>query len=241
MWNVKTSSHFIVYFKEDEGDYVDVLIEKAEQYYDNITYELGFTRFDDFWLWEKRCKIYLYPSAQEYHRVTGQPEWSVGEANIIEKTIETYLYEKDFLENILPHEMGHLIFREFVGYKTQLPLWLDEGIACLQEKKHLQERLSISQGLVISGFFIPIRKLNEIKQSEMVMPIIFYAEAASIMDFLLEKYGKDKFIDFCRYLRDTKDWRQALLKVYGFEDLDQMNIAWVKFLSQDFEKIKIHN
>ena len=50
MWNVKTSSHFIVYCKEDECDYVDALIEKAEQYYDNITYEFGFTRFDDFWL-----------------------------------------------------------------------------------------------------------------------------------------------------------------------------------------------
>jgi hypothetical protein len=230
LWQVQKSEHFVVCFKEAPTGYIDELISKAELYYNSITVDLGFTRFDEFWTWDKRCKIFIYPTANDYHKATGQPSWSGGSADITKRTINTFLYEKGFNETVLPHEMTHLIFREFVGYKVRLPLWLDEGIASLQEKEQLKERLTIIQGLVISNLFIPIEKLNEITADNLVMPNIFYAESVSIVDFLFKKYGQDKFIDFCRLLRDKKDWRLALKIVYGFNGLSEMNDEWVKFL-----------
>ncbi|MDD5594761.1 MAG: peptidase MA family metallohydrolase [Candidatus Omnitrophica bacterium] len=232
-WSVKKSQHFIVYFQSASPGYVDELTNKAEEYYNSIVTELGFTRFDDFWTWDKRCKIYLYPSAKEYQHATGRPSWSGGSANIVERRIDTFLYEKDFMQTVLPHEMGHLIFREFVGYRTSLPLWLDEGIASFQEQSSRDERIITVQGLVASGLFIPLDRLTMIEANNLMMPNVFYGESVSIIDFLLKKYGRDKFVDFCRELRDSKEWKMSLGKVYGFKDIDDMNSEWIKYLLSD--------
>ncbi|MDD2752678.1 MAG: peptidase MA family metallohydrolase [Candidatus Omnitrophica bacterium] len=240
-WTVQKSQHFIVYYQQAESGYISQLLDSAEKYYNSIVTELGFTRFDDFWTWEKRCKIYLYPSAKEYQRATGRPSWSGGSANITERKIDTYLFEKDFLQIVLPHELGHLVFREFVGFNTSLPLWLDEGIACLQEQSSREERLKTVEGLVISGLFIPLERLTMIEANNLMMPNVFYAEAVSVIDFLLKNFGNDKFIEFCRTLRDSKDWKMSLGKVYGFKNFDDMNAQWVQYLLRDIDLKAFHD
>jgi hypothetical protein len=232
LWQVKKSSHFQVRYRTQEsGEYVELLLKFAEDYYTSITESLGFRRFD-FWTWDRACTIDLYSSHQEYYEVTKQPAWSGAVAYVRERMIKTFLYKKDFLETILPHEMAHLIFREFVGYRTPLPLWLDEGIACLQEKNNLKSYMLVARVLIKSSVFIPLEKLTEIQREGLVMQDVFYAEAASVAYFLLENYGKDKFIDYCRKLRDGKNWQISLLEIYGLKDLSQMNAEWVKFIAK---------
>ncbi|MDP3791100.1 MAG: peptidase MA family metallohydrolase [Candidatus Omnitrophota bacterium] len=232
LWEVKKSNHFAVYYKDSESnDYVNEVLKYAEKYYEDMTEQLGFRRFE-FWTWEKQCKIYIYPTAKEYHDSTGQPEWSGAAAYIKERAIKTFVRREEFLETILPHEMAHLIFREFIGYKTDIPLWLDEGISSLQEEKNRKSHLLIAKVLVKSHVFIPLPKLTRIVKEGLVMPGVFYAEAASVIEFLLEKYGKEKFVDYCRVLRDNKNWEAALKTVYGFKDLSEMNDGWLKFLSE---------
>ena len=51
LWQVKKSTHFKVYYKSDPEHYVDEVLEKAEKYYDSITENLGFRRFN-FWTWD---------------------------------------------------------------------------------------------------------------------------------------------------------------------------------------------
>ena len=235
MWQVVKSDHFIVYYQEAPPGYIDEFITKAEGYYNTIVTELGFTRFEGFWLWDKRCKIYIYKSIKEYQKATGQPAWSGASTSISKRTISTLLYKNDFIDITLPHEMGHLIFREFIGAKTYLPLWLDEGIACLQEKTYQRNRLASAKGLIASGFFIPLEKLSRIRGDTLMMPNTFYAESVSIVEFLLKRYGKNKFVDFCRSLRDNKgDWRAVLTGSYKFKDLSEMNDEWMKYLNESY-------
>ncbi len=232
-WEVKKSNHFAVYYKSwESNDYVNDVLSYAERYYEDITEQLGFRRFE-FWTWEKQCKIYIYPTPKEYYDATGQPVWSAATAYIKERTIKTFVRREEFLETILPHEMAHLVFREFVGYKTDIPLWLDEGIASLQEKKNRKSHLLIAGVLVKSNVFIPLPKLTRIVKEGLVMPGVFYAEAASMIEFLLDRYGKEKFVAYCRYLRDNKNWEEGLKIVYGFKNLSDMNDKWVEFLSAE--------
>jgi len=234
LWRVKKSDHFIVYYRgETPRGYIKELVKEAESCYDQITARLGFTRFEDFWTWEHRCKIYLHSTHEDYQKATGRPAWSGGSVNVVTRTINTYPFEKDFLKIILPHEMGHLIFREFVGYKTKLPLWLDEGIAILQERQGQGERLLMVKGLVYSDLYIPLERLIEIDRDTLVFPEVFYAESFSVVDFLLQKYGKGKFIDFCRYLRDKKNWMGGLRKIYKFADIQQMDRSWREYMLED--------
>ncbi len=231
LWQVKKSTHFKVYYRSDPENYVDDVLEKAEEYYDTITENLGFRRFN-FWTWDNACTINLYSSREDYLVSTKQPEWSGGSANVRKRRIDTFFYAKGFLETTLPHEMTHLIFREFVGYDRWLPLWLDEGIACSQEKDGGQYT-AIARVLVKTSMFIQLDKLTEITKPGLFMPEVFYAESAAVVRFLMQEYGKEKFIDFCRALRDNKlnkDWKSFFIEIYGFKNITDMGERWKAYL-----------
>lgn len=230
-WTEKKSRHFIIYYdSEVDPIYAKRIFYKAESYYKTIINSLGFRRFD-FWTWENRCKIFLYSSQKKYYNDNERPEWSAGEVNIRQRTISTYIQGEEFLNSVLPHEMGHLIFREFVGQKRWVPLWLDEGIACFSEAKSKLERLRIARSLVWADMYIPLEDLTKINNPDsIILPVIFYSQAASLVDFLLTGYGKENFLDFSRKIRDGEDWREALRSAYEFETVAKMEEAWVKYL-----------
>ncbi|UCD15160.1 MAG: hypothetical protein JSV34_05430 [Candidatus Omnitrophota bacterium] len=229
-WIIKKGSHFIIYHAANfSSKDVRQLLRKAESYYSSITEEFGFRRFN-FWTWDNRCKIYLYSSSEDYYNNTKQPQWSRASVHVKERAIHAFSINQYFLDTILPHEMGHLIFREFVGYYTSLPLWLDEGIATFVERDKGENRLARAREIVRSFSFISLKGLTEVNSSNIKSPDVFYAEAASIIEFLLREYGREKFVEYCRYLRDKKDWYEGLLDVYGFTDLYDMNNKWMDFL-----------
>ncbi len=229
-WNIKKSKHFIIYYQEAPQDYLNQVARKAEYYYKSITDYLGLRRFD-FWTWDKRCKIYLYPSRAQYLLTTNAVSWSKGGVHVINKEIITYVGKEQFLNYVLPHEMGHIIFREVVGYEKSLPLWIDEAVAVLQEENR-QRYLRAAAKFVGEGRYIPLEELSQIRSYKQVEPYVFYGEAASIMDFLLEEFGRDKFVGFCRRLRDAEHWQEALLKEYRFENLQELEQAWVNSIAQ---------
>ena len=233
LWQNKKSQHFIIYYQTAPLDYVDNLIDQAEKYYNDIVDELGFRRFD-FWTWDKRAKIYLYGSSEEYLNDTGRVAWSGAMVNIKKRTIKTFINQENFMQSILPHEMAHIIFREFIGLNVRLPLWLDEGVACSQEKVNLSERLQFAKHLVKSKMHIPIKRLSEISDYNLVVPKVFYAEAASLVVFLLEGFGQEKFLDFSRRLRDDNEgWRETLLGAYRFSDIEDFQAQWYAYIEKE--------
>jgi len=230
LWQDKKSQHFVIYYQDAPLDYVDNLIDQAEKYYNDIVDELGFRRFD-FWTWDKRAKIYLYSSSEEYLKDTGRVAWSGAMVDIKKRTIKTFINQENFMQSILPHEMAHIIFREFIGLNIRLPLWLDEGVACSQEKVFLSERLQFAKHLVKSKVHIPVDRLSGISDYSLVVPKVFYSEAASLVVFLLEEYGQEKFLDFSRRLRDdNQGWLETLLGAYRFSDIEDLEAQWHAYI-----------
>jgi len=227
-WNIKKSKHFIIHYREAPKEYISKVKRCAEHYYRSITDYLGFRRFN-FWTWDERCKIYLYPNRREYLKETPSVSWSRGGVHIIRKEIATYVEKEEFLDYVLPHELGHIVFREVVGFDKKLPLWIDEAVALLQEKDR-QKYLAAARELVREGRHIPLEALSKIRSYKRVSPLTFYSQSASIVEFLLEEFGRGRFITFCRRLRDGKDWKKALLGTYRFEDLSALEEAWVDSL-----------
>ncbi len=225
LWQTEKSQHFIIYYQEDNTGFVKELINRAESYYNSIVEELGFRRFD-FWSWDNRAKIYLYKNNASYLQDTQRAAWSEGSVSVKTRTIQSYIGQESFFDSILPHEMTHIIFREFVGEKNNLPLWLDEGVACSQEKATLGGRMDIAKNIINRNNYLKLDKLSEVRDASLLVPYIFYAESASVIVFLIQEYGSDKFLDFCRKLRDKEAWKQALLGAYRFSDFEEMENAW---------------
>jgi len=229
-WNEERGDHFIIYYNPAiSEDYVLTVAREAERCYNSITEALGFTRFD-FWLWEERAKIFVYESREEYNKQRHQPEWSGASVNIRQKKIYTFYLEGKFFDRFLPHEISHIIFREFVGMGNVLPLWLDEGVACAQEEAGRLQYMATAKSFVESKMYLKLPDLMIVDKEHLNMPTMFYAQSASVIIFLQEKFTRRKFTAFCRELRDGTTVERALEKVYRIKGADDLNDRWEKYL-----------
>lgn len=234
-WLINKSTHFIVYYKNNAPEqFIRDVVNTSEDYYDTITEDLGFNRFN-FWLWDKRAEIYIYADAQDYHSATGQPKWSQGAAMPLQKVIQTFVYANDFFDTVLLHEMRHLIFREFVGFNNYaVPLWLDEGVAAYKSDSKYSaadifvlEALNKNKALSIKDMSSYAGRLANSAQTR-----LFYAQAESIVTFLIQDLGKDNFVEFCQNLRDNKNLSKALDSVYEFSSLEELEDRWKEYLEE---------
>jgi len=236
-WQEFKSEHFIVYFVDDKK-FAKKVSRKSENYYRTIASELGYQRYSEFWTWDNRVKIYLHPNRESYIKVTDQPQWSEGVANYTNKTISSYIWSEGFLDALLPHEMAHLIFRDYVGFKGEVPLWLDEGVAQWMEpmKREAVKRTIVhlaKQGKLFSLQSMMTLDIRNSQDSNMVG--IYYVQAVSLVSFLVTEYGTKRFTSFCRQLRDGKSIVDSLTFVYStsirsIEDLDK---KWRKYINED--------
>lgn len=232
-WKITKSTHFIVYYKKAPEDFIKQLIDKSEGEYNRIADDLGFRRYN-FWLWDKRAKIYIYDSQPEYQVATGQPRWSSGSVSARDKIIKTFPYAQGFFEMTLPHEMGHIIFREFVGFENSaVPLWLDEGVASYQEKTGETQGNRLIKQAINQGKIIDLEELGNLNPHAMHdsgLVNLFYAESLVLVDYLMKEFGKDNFVLFCQALRDKKDLERAIASVYPFSSIAELDKSWKEYL-----------
>ncbi len=258
-WKEMGSEHFICYFTSDEA-FVKEALGKAEVYYKQIALDLGYPRYSEFWTYEKRVKIYIYPDHTSFLKATGQPTWSHGMADYPNKEISGYLWSEEFIDSILPHEMAHLVFRDFVGFTGEIPLWLDEGVAQHAERarwdhfKQVVKQLYNEDKLLslkdlmmlnirviedLDRIFVRVTLNKEGKQTTLFLStdaIIsnYYAVSVSLINFLIEQYGSTRFSHFCRELRDGKAVEDALRFVYSpsIQSLDELETKWMEYLAK---------
>lgn len=256
-WEELRSDHFLVRYTEDKKFAQDVLTE-AERSYGRIADFFGFSKHADFWTWNKRVKIYIYPDQTAYLEGTGHWSWSDGKADYENRQISMYAGNPKFLESIVPHEIAHLIFRDFIGFEGDIPLWLDEGIATLAEEntyeniknniKDYYERSAILtlQDLTTLDFkkcsrqpsIHTIRMKNNAKGFLSLTATnfitLFYIQATSVVGFIKERYGAQRFVEFCRQLRDGKTLDEALQKAFAEEcpNLKTLEEKWRTYISR---------
>jgi hypothetical protein len=238
-WEELKGDHFLIYYTRGKK-FAKTTLDKAEDYYKKIADDLGYARHSDFWSWDNRVKIYIYPSSKaylSYVKSMGYAEWSVGFADYSKKEIVGYHQSRQFLDTTLPHELTHLMFRDYVG-RRNIPMWIDEGVAQWHEKgkrnivnKRLREVLkhhsSISMDRMMS--------INIGAADNEFIVDLYYLQAVSIIDFMVSRYGSDKFIYFCRQLRDGKDTDDALKFVYptSLRSAEDLEREWLKYLQVD--------
>ena len=251
-WKQTKGKHFIVYSTNSNVPAKEI-IRKSEEYLKKITADLNYTNHSKFWTWEKRVKIYVYPSQQHYIFYTRLPFWSaavaVYEEEGDEKKMITFKQNK-LIDSILPHEITHMVLNDYMG-KDNVPLWLHEGIAQYQEKyrdkkeiknKKLLTRHSNRKELFslenLDSFFSKKTAYGsthpgaeEISRDETVN--LFYARSLDLVGFMIREFGQRNFSRFCKQLRDKKDYDGALRFSYptSVRSVEKLESLWQQSLS----------
>ena len=232
-WKEAKSEHFIIYYLDDDK-FAEEVSAQAEQYYNKIASDLGYSRYDNFWTWDNRAKIYIYRNREDYLTATGAKEWSYGFAAYGAKTIVSYAHSEKFFTMLLPHELTHLVFRDFVGFKGQVPVWLDEGVAQWEEEGKRKAAIDMVKEMIANKTIIPLSQLMQMdiaQESDSGISNKFYIEAVTIVGFLIKQYGESRFTIFCRDLRDGGTINEALSSAYSdsVRDIGELEKEWLKY------------
>lgn len=214
-WHELKSDHFIVYYKKAPFGFVEKTDTKAEENYKRTAATLGFIRYKG-WLWGDRAKIYLYDDVEDYRKSSGLG-WAAGSVQTGSKSISAYPSAQGFFDTTLPHEIGHIIFRDFVGMRAVVPLWFEEGIAMYQEDSGHWSADDAVRRLIDERQFISIADLMRLelgRDSDRELVRVFYAEAASLVGFLINKGEMYRFARLCRELKSGELFEPALKKSY---------------------------
>jgi hypothetical protein len=232
-WKELKSEHFIVYYLDGEN-FAGEVSRYAERYYTKIASDLGYARYDNFWTWDNRVKIYIFLTREDFLKETGAQEWSYGFTSYDKKSIVSFEKSERFLDALLPHEIAHLIFRDFVGFKGEVPIWLDEGVAQWEEADKRAASVELVKVLIAKKELIPLADLMRMdisRENNEIVTLKFYAEAASLVGFMIERYGASRFTEFCRQLRDGATMNKALAFTYSdtVRDTDILEKEWLKY------------
>ena len=215
-WFKIETSQFTVYFKGKETSFPQRVAQQAESDYSRLRRE---------WRYEKtaradhsKCGIYLFDNREDYLAATGRPEWSQSAATYGSfRRIAGRRDSKTFLKSELPHEITHLFFREMLGpVSLSLPSWIDEGVALSAESGGGKKFKRIISEAIQNGKSFRLTQLNRMQPSgdlDRKSLLIFYAQSWSFVDFLIEKFGRERFFLFCIRLAKDGNLDAALFEI----------------------------
>lgn len=240
-WQNVKGKHFIVLYQDDK-DRVEAnrISRLAEKYYVSIGREIGYTRYSNFWTWNDRVQIILFPNKRIFLEQTGHPEWARGGALDIgfsgQKVIVSYAGQAEFFDEILPHEISHLVLYDFIGFDHKIPTWFSEGVAQLAEAGKAEKSDLVMRLMLRLNRYYPIDSLNGIniqyeRNAEYVE--LFYAESVSVVSFLIKKFGSESFGRLCRAMSDGSSLEVAMKRVYRnmFSSYSDLEKKWIQYLN----------
>ncbi|MDP3789046.1 MAG: peptidase MA family metallohydrolase [Candidatus Omnitrophota bacterium] len=194
---------------------------------------------------KKKPQVYIFASYQDYLDNLSRLGYNVANTGGIatrrsaRKPAEIYSFlSNNLLDEVLPHEITHLLFKEIVaGLKVDanVPLWLNEGMATYEETSD-HYTAQVKEALA-KGVLMPAAEIVKYSSypADLGTNSLFYAESASLVDFLLSEYGGAKFTSFSRKMvSGGKNINEALYSTYypRLKDVSQLNDAWLKFLKK---------
>lgn len=173
--------------------------------------------------------LYIYADTQDMRDVVlYEPGWTGGlaypEHNIV--IIGIAPEQIEWGKRAEAHELTHVL----VGHLTfsclgDVPTWLNEGLAVYGEGGPEAQFNQQFEAALANDSLISVRALSGNFSEDPSAADLSYGESYSLVNFLIEEYGRDKMLALLRALRDGVKLETALHTIYGF-DLDGFEDAW---------------
>ncbi len=201
----------IVSHNKHIGELVEKSLEKNVRKIFDTFLNRGYTN----WNTKKRI-VFIFYDAQEFAAETGSN--ALAFCRYIPKQGQQMLCfnqsDGELLDNTIPHELTHAVLFEIIGPGVANLLWLHEGTASYHEYRMGYYKRLVRKAIE-NGEYIPIRELFYMKKypDTSKMNTLFYAESASVVDFLVNCYGKDNFGLFISFMSRLRDYNYDTVRI----------------------------
>jgi len=189
--------------------------------------------------------VMLFNQKQSYMDYTKRPAWSGASSDLRSDTM--YVIEKTGFYSLTVHELTHLYFDQYF-LPTISPLWLSEGMAVYmqiyaskQKPAYVVRRL---KQILETGQLIPFDEMmaaETLKDYSSDQAEVWYTQAYSLVDYLLNTRSRDEFYKFCAELKNNTPVHQALYRAYGmpFNKVSTLQNVWFHDLQKAYKEGKI--
>jgi hypothetical protein len=167
-------------------------------------------------------KVFLYDSAQEMgpaalsnRSAPGEGLVTLGEVFFADTAVVALDQEP---EDILRHELAHIVMRQAVkGPFGDLPAWLDEGTAVYAQSKPDSDESHALQNAIAANDVLSLGSISSSTSALSSSRVgLFYGESWSLVSYLVDHYGADKFGQLLATFKSGSTVDAAFQKVYGF-------------------------
>ena len=159
------------------------------------------------------ARFYAYPNGS----LVVSP-WAVQEA--LDGKISINIY--------LSHELSHTLLYQHMGFTVAYffyPRWLLEGIAVYNTNQmgtSWYPSKEETYAYIRKGNFLPPEYFNTKREDEITLDVKYrttfmYSEFACIVDYLIESYGKEKFMQYMTQLLNSYQHNKTFRNVYGID------------------------
>jgi hypothetical protein len=227
-WQELTEGQLSLFWYEGSQPFAEKLMTACQQALERLAEDTGAYL-------EKPVSIYIYASARDLRGAMIFPqEWTGGVAFTEHSIIAIGVPpgELDWGKRALAHELGHMVTHQitFSPYGAFLPIWLDEGLAMHAEGEPDPDLQSWLEKAISQQKLISVRSLSSPFSAKPEEAYISYAESRSLVDFLIQNYGKDNMLHLLSLLKEGNSCDDALTEVYGF-DQDGLDKLWREYIT----------
>jgi len=129
---------------------------------------------------------------------------------------------RKIIDDVIPHEVGHVVL--YARFRRPLGRCLDEGAAAVGESQHehAASRERVAAALRDNAALPFSRVLDEHRYPPPATTPLFYAQSHSLVEFLLQRQGRETFVSF---LDDPRAPSAKLRDFYGWEP-EQLQAEW---------------
>lgn len=185
--------------------------------------------------------VMMFMDKESYMGFTNRPTWSGASSDLQSDSL--YLIEKTGFYPLTVHELTHLYFDAYFLPKLS-PLWLSEGMAVYMQIYATKQRPMYVENslkrILNTGDMISFEQMmadETLKDYPREQAEMWYTQAYSVVDYLLNTHSRDEFYKMCDELKKGTPIYQALYRAYGmpFNKVSTLQNVWLHDLQKMYQ------
>ena len=232
-WQKVGDSKISIFWYQGSRSFADDLLKAAQDAATKLGKDTGV-------FIEKPVSLYIYGNYRDLRgSIVAPEEWTGGVAyagfNIISIGISPNNLE--WGKKAVAHELGHLITHQVTvsPYGATIPPWLDEGLAMHAEGQQGNSDKEALVEAIEDGRLATLQSLSSPFSADAQEAFYAYAQSQSVVEYIINTFGKDKLNHLLLLLNDGNTMDDALLKTYNF-NLSGLDEAWIESMLGQPEK-----